>query len=131
VRCPYTNFRFTGELQERAKRIEELDKLVGYSESHPGTIFLSPNEIFGMFEFCTIGFYREGYELTRQSFSSSFNEAVYSRLTVTKKKPVNLCICQHYEGYIRQNINYNYSPVYIQLFRQDNRQLVAEGCLPP
>lgn len=85
LRCPYTNFRFTGELQERAKRISELDRLVGYSESHPGTIFLSPNEIFNMFEFCTIGFHKEGYTPASHRFSSGFNDPVYFRLIVTKK----------------------------------------------
>jgi hypothetical protein len=43
LRCPFTDFNFRGDLHEKAKTIDELDKLVGYSDSHPGTIYLSPN----------------------------------------------------------------------------------------
>jgi hypothetical protein len=31
LRCPFTNFKFKGELHERAKRVDELDRLVDYS----------------------------------------------------------------------------------------------------
>lgn len=82
LRCPYTNFKFSGELHERAKRFPELDRLVGYSESHPGTIFASPNEVFNLFEFCTIGSYKQGYQTATYPFTSKFNEAVFFDITV-------------------------------------------------
>ena len=106
-----------------------MDRLVGYSESHEGTIFLSPNEVFSIFEFCTIGFYKEQYQTVSYPFKSGFNEPVYFRLNITKKEPINLRICQYYEAYIQPDFNnYRYSPVYIQLFREDTQKLVFEGC---
>jgi hypothetical protein len=84
--------------------------------------------MFSLFDFCTIGFYREGYQTTSHIFTSNFNEPVYFMINVKKKELINLRIVQYYEGYVRNNQNYHYSPVYIQMFNAETKKLMFEGC---
>jgi hypothetical protein len=53
---------------------------------------------------------------------------MYYTFEVAQKISINIRIIQYYEGYLKNNKNYEYSPVYIKLYNKNSGNLIAQGC---